>query len=275
MGRRWIVWIRNILIALVVIAFVIVFGQPGAGPTTAPVAEVDGDPISRDLFEFFRAQNETLLRNAGQNLEPGTLQDFLDSQTLSALVRRNVVTSAATELGIWVAGGEVRSRVVTDPNFRTGGRFDSELFEQFVVRAGLDSRIYTEEVRKDLVMQKFQRLVASPVRLSTAAADESVRRARTSVRLRLAVARPEDFRADLEVDEDELSAFAEGSRDRIEQAYEDRRDEFVQPEEAHARHILFTGEDASVRAEKAFGRIGAGEEFAALARELSDDLATL
>jgi peptidyl-prolyl cis-trans isomerase D len=274
MGRRWIVWVRNILVALVVAAFVIVFGQPGAGPATAPVAEIDGDPVSRDLFEFFRAQNETLLRNVGQDLEPGMLQDLLDSQTVGALVRRNVVTGAATDLGIWVAGDEVRSRVVTDPNFSTGGRFDSEIFEQFVVRAGLDTRIYTEEVRKDLVMQKFQRLVASPVRLSTAAADESARRARTSVRLRLAVARPEDFRADLEVEEDELSAFAEGSQDRIEQAYTDRRDEFVQPEEVHARHMLFTGEDASARAEKAFERIGAGEKFGALARELSDDLAT-
>jgi peptidyl-prolyl cis-trans isomerase D len=274
MGRRWIVWIRNILVALVVAAFVIVFGQPGAGPAMAPVAEIDGEPVSRDLFAFFRAQNETLLRDVGQQLEPGTLQDFLDSQTLGALVRRGVVTNAATDLGIWVAGDEVHSRVATDPNFRTGGRFDSEIFEQFVVRAGLDSRMYTEEVRKDLVMQKFQRLVASPVRVSTAAADESARRAGTRVRLRLALARPEDFRADLEVDEDELSGFADGSQERLEQAYADRRGEFVQPEEVHARHILFKGEDASERAEKAFERIEAGEDFAALARELSDDLAT-
>ena len=64
------------------------------------------------------------------------------------------------------------------------------------------------------------------------------------------------------------------TRERVEQAYRGRIDEYNRPEEIRVRHILLAGEDTEARAEKALQRAGAGEDFAALARELSEDAAT-
>lgn len=275
MDRRWVIWVRNIVVLLVVAAFVVVFGQPSPGPTLAPVAEVDGEPIAREVFDFFREQNEALLReDSAEPLDSREVQEFLDRQTLEALVLRQLVAQEAVSLGLWVAGSEVHGRIVADPSFGPGGRFDPELFERFVVRSGLGSpRLYTEEVRKDLLVKRFQRAVLSPVRLSTAAARDAIRRERVRLRLRLAIARPEAFRP-VEVAPERVSAFAEANGDRLLAEYERRLDEFVQPEQVRARHILFTGEGALERAEETLRRIRGGEDFAALAKALSEDPAT-
>jgi peptidyl-prolyl cis-trans isomerase D len=271
-----VVWARNGVVAAIVVAFVGFFGQPGSGPGTALVAEVEGEAISREVFEFFRAQNEGLLRQVAQeNVDPRSLQDLLDRQTLDSLVRRHIISGEAVALGLRVSDKEVRSVVLAEDSFRRDGRFDRELFERFVVHSGLDSpRAYTAEVRRDLLMQKFQRLVSSPVRVSRAAAEEAVRRAGTRVRVQLAVARPEQFGSKVELTDEEILLFAEQNPARVEQAYQARIDEFDQPEEVRVRHILFTGEDPGPGAEEALRRVEGGEEFAALAEELSDDLAT-
>jgi peptidyl-prolyl cis-trans isomerase D len=93
------------------------------------------------------------------------------------------------------------------------------------------------------------------------------------MRLRFVLARPEDFRpADLA--EQEVEAFAEVNAERIRREYERRLPELVKPEEVRARHILFTGEQSRARAAAALERIRAGEDFARLARQLSEDPAT-
>jgi len=62
--------------------------------------------------------------------------------------------------------------------------------------------------------------------------------------------------------------------------YDDHRDEFSRPEQVHARHILLavnatrTAEQARSRLEDAKQRILAGEDFAALAAEISEDPGT-
>jgi peptidyl-prolyl cis-trans isomerase D len=273
---RQLVWARNLVVAAVVIAFIAFFGQPSPRPIVPPVAELDGDPVSRESFEFFRAQNEGVLRQVVQeNLDPQAFQDLLDRQTLNGLVQRHVISREATALGLVASEREVRSEILANPGFRRDGRFDRELFERFVVRTGFESpRVYTAEIRRDLLMQKFQRLVVSPLRISRTATLEAMRRERTEVRVRLALARPEDFEGSSELTPEELETFAVENAERIDRLYQQRIEQFIQPEEVRARHILLTGEDSATRAQALLERIGQGEDFAALAREHSDDLAT-
>ena len=57
-------WIRNIVLGLVVLAFVIVFGQSsGTGGAEGAVAEVDGERIGRNVFEHFRSGLEAAQRD--------------------------------------------------------------------------------------------------------------------------------------------------------------------------------------------------------------------
>jgi peptidyl-prolyl cis-trans isomerase D len=274
--RTIVVWGRNLVVIAIVVAFVAFFGQPGGSPTTAPVAEVEGESISRETFEFFRAQSEARLQQIAQDqVDPRTLQELLDRQTLDALIQRQIMSTEASALGLRVSEPEVRAEVLADRNFRRDGRFDRELFERFVVHSGIDNpRDYTAEVGRDLLLQKFQRVMSSPIRVSRAAAEDAIRRAATRIQVAVAVARPKKFEDAVELTNEEVAAYAQENRERVEQAYQGRIDEYKRPEEIRVRHILLTGPDAEALAEKTLQRAGAGEDFAALAGELSDDAAT-
>src|SRR5512143_3754726 len=61
--QRLGIWLRNIALLAVLATFAFLFGQPrgtrngsGGGPNV--VAVVNGEDVSRDVFEFFREQNQ-------------------------------------------------------------------------------------------------------------------------------------------------------------------------------------------------------------------------
>jgi hypothetical protein len=112
------------------------------------------------------------------------------------------------------------------------------------------------------------------VRLSEAQARAAIEEAETTLRLRYAVAEASAFRDGIELDPEATKEFLDTQTERIEAAYELRRDEFQKPEQAVARHILFTGPDAQEQAATARERLDQGEGFADLALELSQDAAT-
>ena len=88
MGRIGI-WLRNLAILAVLATFAFLFGQPmGNDPATAPVALVNSEAIPRDVFEFFREQNEQAFRQFGETMDAKQLEQIVDEQTRSSLVRR-------------------------------------------------------------------------------------------------------------------------------------------------------------------------------------------
>jgi parvulin-like peptidyl-prolyl isomerase len=87
-------------------------------------------------------------------------------------------------------------------------------------------------------------------------------------------ARPAEIRATLSVTPEEVGAFAAAQAARVEQAYQQKRGEFETEEAVRARHVLLRGENAQERARLALERIRGGEDFAKVAKEVSDDLAT-
>jgi parvulin-like peptidyl-prolyl isomerase len=112
------------------------------------------------------------------------------------------------------------------------------------------------------------------VRVSDADVREAVERDLVRLRLRFAAARPGEIRGSLELAPEEVRAFAEAQPARVEQAYQQRRGEFQVEEAVRARHLLLRGENAQGRARQALDRIRGGEDFARVAKEVSEDLAT-
>ncbi|MFQ5513826.1 MAG: peptidylprolyl isomerase [Myxococcota bacterium] len=271
-----LIWVRNIALILVIVAFVVVFGMPSASGVGGAVAEVDGELIRRDVFEFFRAQLETNLSpNLTASLERDELSRLLDQQTLQTLIQRVILSREARALGLRAPDKELAQLIVSNPAFSgADGRFDPELFERFWRRNGFESeRAFTEERRRDILIRKFQRLVTAPVRVSDAHVREAILQDRVKVRLRYAQARAQDFAERVELSPEEIAAFSQPERVRA--AYEARSEEFHQPERVRVRHILFEGEDALARAQAARQRlVEGGEDFSALAQELSDDEAS-
>ncbi|MCP4003539.1 MAG: hypothetical protein GY725_05035 [bacterium] len=268
-------WIRYGVVAAVVLAFVLVFGQPGSGGnSTASVAEVNGEAISRDVFEFFREINDRNLKEFTGGLDAERLRALLDERTRNGLIQRYIVAQEARALGLNVPDAALRVALQSNPDFQSGGVYNRELLERYLARVGLGTREYMEEHRRDLLTRKFSRMVESTVRVSDAAVRDSIIQGRTTLKLRVATAEAKSFEDRIELSDEEVSALVDGEPERIRALYQSRESEFRQAEELRARHILFAGDDGAARALKAKARVEAGEDFADVAKELSDDAAT-
>jgi peptidyl-prolyl cis-trans isomerase D len=269
-------WIRNILLGLVVLAFVVVFGQSsGSGGASGAVAEVNGERVEREVFEHFRRGVEARERQRlPEDASAADLRDVIDEQTRSSLIYRCILSQEARALGLTVGDEELAAELAADPSWQREGRFDRARFETYSSEVFGSRTGLAEEIRRDLLIGKFQRLLTEPIRVSEAAAMEQIRQSQTTVRLRYSRARASDFRDSVSVSDEEVAKLVEEDLGRIQAEFSRRSDEFNQPERIRARHILFSGDEALERAEQALARLNAGEDFVRLATQLSEDEAT-
>ena len=170
MGRLGI-WLRNLALLAVLATFAFLFGQPrggdGRGHGRNIVAEVNGEEVPRDVFEFFREQNqETFRQFSQQGIDPERLATLIDDQTRSSLVRRYLMSQEADSLGLSVSDAALKEDFQSNPGFLVDGKFDREIAERYVNRTGLGPREYAAQHRRDMLIRNFSRYVASPVRVS-------------------------------------------------------------------------------------------------------------
>jgi len=277
MDRFWL-WLRNLAIIAVLATFAFMFGRPGGGNAdraNGPVAQVNSESIPRDVFEFFREQNEQAFREYTQKgMDKDQVSKFIDEQTRSSLVRRYLISQEAESLGLSVSDESLKADFQSTPGLQRDGKFDREIAERYISRTGLGPREYAAQHRRDLLLRNFSRFAISPVRVSDAAVRDEILRADTLLTLRYATSSKAALREHLTVTPEEAKALVEKEPDRVRAAYQLHLADYSKPEQVHARHILFTGDDAEANAIKARGRLDAGESFAALAGELSADAAT-
>ncbi len=270
---RGLRWIRNAALILVIAAFVLLYGPGGSGVVAGAVAKVDGELVSRDAFEIWRERHARTLSEL-EGLEPDQLRELIDARTLNTLIERRILAREARNLGLEVSNEARDASVRRNPQYQQGGKYDSTLLKLAAARLGFSPKQYLEEIKVDLLLQGFERLVSSPVRVSAAQARAAIMESSTTIQLRYAVAQGSNFRSGIDPPPEEVAEFMESRRDLVEAEYERRRDEFERPEQVVARHILFTGAEAQEQAERARGRLDAGEGFADVAIELSQDDAT-
>ena len=273
------IWVRNIALLGVLATFVFLFGQPrgmtGREHGANAVVSVNGEVVSREVFEFFREQNqETFRQFSQQGIDPERLGTLIDDQTRSSLVRRYVMSQEAESLGLSVSDVSLKEDFQSNPSFQSNGKFDREIAERSVNRTGLGSREYAAQHRRDMLLRNFSRFVASPVRVSDGEVRDEILRDGTKLTLRVATASKATFRERISVSPEDAKALLEKEPERVRGAYQMHIAEYTREEQIHARHMLFTGEDAEAQAIKARARVEAGESFAAVAKEVSVDEAT-
>ena len=271
---RPLVWIRNLAVILIIAAFAFFYGPSGSSPGIGVVAEVNGESVRLEIFEAFRSQDERRLRDQAPDMDAAELRDLLDARALDSVLRVVIIAQEAAALGLRVTDEELADEVMTSPQFQRDGRYDDALLDSSAQRLRLSTRDYLGQLRREIMRRKFERLVASPVRVSAAQMRAEIVRAGTTVRLRYAAARPGDFRDRIRDAGAAGAALLDQQPERVRTAYQRRRGEFQRPERIHVSHVLFSGPEADAEAAAALARLEAGEDFAALARELSDDEAS-
>ena len=260
---------------------------------------------------YLRQLQAYRLQTGGEISEEVLRSLGVDRQILQQLIDEYAALAEADRLGLRVSDAEVRERILTLPAFQVDGRFVGEQQYRMVLQRQsppISTAQFEEDVRKSILIERLQSAVTGWVSVSDAEVVDEHRRRNERVRVDVVAFRAEDYRdeveatdADIELlyDEDALvyqvpekrrlrfllvdeaaifDAITPGE-DEVRGYYDTNLSQYQTPGQVRASHILLRiGEDdeaeVAARAASLAARARSGEDFAALAREFSEDEGT-
>jgi peptidyl-prolyl cis-trans isomerase D len=223
-----------------------------------------GISASRDEAEQSIVENRFLLSVAIEDLAKRVQRSFfLDEATAARILLED--------------GYRVRQSFLKEDN-----AFDLTAFQNWVrYSLQLTEDRFVEQQRLELIAARVRKLLVSGVRVSEREVRDAYERESDTVSIKYLRLSPDEFSARLEPSAEELQAWTEVNREAVSQHYETNKFRYTNLEkQVRARHILLkvaetaTDEERAARRTEMEGivaRIQAGEDFAALARQLSED----
>ncbi len=148
-----------ILVGLICIPFAL-FGIESLftqNPTTQPVAEVNGEPItSIELDQAVQIQKRQLISQLGDNLPPEFLSDErLRQPVLESLIQRKALIQAADKSGLAASEQQLNSIIVDSSDFKIDGEFDNSRFIQALRTTGYTVSSYKSLLSEEVTLNQF------------------------------------------------------------------------------------------------------------------------
>lgn len=293
------------ILGVIVLGFVF-FGIPTGGGAKNYVAMVDGEKISVNEYQkLYRQQVNYLKDQMGDRFSEDLLDKMgIRDRTVSMLINNILILKAANKDGMTVSDSEVQDIILNIPVFQDNGVFNKEKYFSVLQQNRMEVSEFESGVRQDLIMEKMREKVVSELEVTEEDAWKRFAADNRSVSFDYISAKPESFIADAEPDTEEVSKYFDEhgftfteptkikvyyaklgiddlakemvpSEDDLKNFYEEHKEDYFTPAKIRARHILVrNGKDKEQSRKKASGlleRVKAGEGFAKLAKEFSED----
>jgi peptidyl-prolyl cis-trans isomerase D len=284
--RRGQRWIMPIILVGIGVPFAVYFGAQGptsGQPLGTGIAIRLGDRTikTRDVQRALDGQLQQYRQALGDEFDERAALPFLVNTAASAMLRDALLAHLGEEMGLSVSDDELAAFVARQSWSRNeAGQYDPAQVRQVIEQNWGTEHAFAQILTDDLLAAKTQRLIAASVAISDDEARDAIRYGREEVQLLVVRLDGTQPRADAEVPEDAGKQLAAKDPERVRKAVEERRSELDTPEQVRARHILVSvgpeADDAAKSAARAKltaakQRIEAGEDFAVVAQELSDD----
>jgi len=311
---KYLSWILWAVIGLFVLFVFVDFGsgvrQRDAGGNSA--ARVGGRTVTMADFEHQYRQLEQLYGQLyGGQMSPEVAKQLqLPLQALNRAVNEQVLLAEAERLGLRVSDEELRDMILEQEVFVDDkGRFiGEEKYEQLLAANKYTVASFETEMRNKVLREKLNDLLRNGIFIPDDEVEKAYREQVEKAKIRfIQVSRalfpgdqptPAEVSAYFEARKQEykLPEQREGAyllveperlRDQVNVSDQEMRDyfaahksEFAKPEQVHARHILIKtgGQRNDAQAQQALAeikkKIAGGADFAAVARESSDDIAS-
>ncbi len=300
-------WISKSIIGLIVVLFAFTGFDAILGSTSNSnnAAKVNGEEITLDaLAEAKNLQRRQLLQQFGKDFDASLIDDALLSEAaLKGLISRKLLVQAADQSGFAFSSALIDQFILLAPEFQVDGKFNADRFDQVIRQMGYTRLQFRQMIEQEMRTGQLRAGIAATAFVTEQEAQAFADLERQTRDFAMLTIKPELDK--VAVTEDEVKAYYdENSSEFLTQeqvvveyveleksAFFDQvvvddaaLQELYQAEIAnlveqrHAAHILFevtadvTDEQAKAAAQSAIERINAGEEFAAVAKEVSDDI---
>lgn len=225
------------------------------------------------------------------------------------IVRQLLLIEEGERIGVSVSGQEVVDAIAKIPTFQVNGNFDRNTYVQVLSYQRITTDEFEADQERTLLMQKTEEALKAGVTVTDADIEEEFIKQNEKVNLDYVSINPVNFEKNVKVTDDALETFFAENQEQfraparislrylqfdparyvdeltleeseIEKYYRRNLDLFVIEEQVTASHILIKVDQAESEekkaekrelAEKVLAKVNAGEDFAALAREYSDD----
>jgi len=233
----------------------------------------------------------------------------LPQQAVNDLVQEAIVVQRARAEGLEVSDEELNAQIQAVPAFAENGRFSLPRYQDFLRRRGVSASAFENDVRRELTRMKVETTVKAGIKVSDPELERAFALRREEVRAAWALVETAPLVAAATVSDEEVAAYLKAHRAEfqlperrrvqyvtlapkdfrpqlpdaeVEKYYTDHAKEFETPQQVHAAHVLVpvpqTGgseaeDKARAKVADVIRRAKAGEDFAKLAAEISEDRA--
>ena len=308
LGVRILLGVVVCMLGLGMLLYLVPGQFTGAEPQADVVASVGGQEIT--ILQV----RQQLARIQQTGSIPPALQALYAQQVLNQLVFDKALDIEAVRLGIRVTDQERADRIrqLVPDAFNGGAFIGRDAYDKLTLeRFGLGMQEFEDTVTRSLVAEKFQQLVTDGITVSPAEVEQEFRRRNEKVKLSYVVIKPNELQAKITVNDADLNAYFEKNKSRytvperrsvryalldnialrlratvsdeeIQNDYNQNLARYKTEDRSHVAQILFKTvgmTDSQVvelqkKAEDVAKKAKAGGDFAALAKQYSEDDAT-
>lgn len=299
-------WIAKTIIGLIVVLMALTGFDAifQAASHSQDAAKVNGQTISQnELSQAVDMQRRQLMQQLGKDFDPAMLDEkMLREAALKSLIDRKLLLQGAEDAGFAFSEGALDQLILQTPEFQVDGKFSAERFDQVIRQMGYGRMQFRDMLAEEMLIGQLRTGLAGSSFITDKQVDAFARLEKQTRDFASLTLKPDT--AAVKLGDDEIKAHydehakefmspdqvvidyielkksayfdqVEVSEDQLKALYEKEIASLA--EQRHAAHILIEVNDkvddaqAEARIEEIQQRIAKGEDFAVLAKELSQD----
>ncbi|HKS11484.1 MAG TPA: SurA N-terminal domain-containing protein [Pseudomonas sp.] len=299
-------WIAKTIIGLIVVLMALTGFDAifQAASHSQDAAKVNGQTISQnELSQAVDMQRRQLMQQLGKDFDPAMLDEkMLREAALKGLIERKLLLQGAEDAGFAFSEASLDQLILQTPEFQVDGKFSAERFDQVIRQLGYGRMQFREMLAEEMLIGQLRTGLAGSSFVTDKQVEAFARLEKQTRDFASLTLKPDT--AAVKLGDDEIKAHYDEhakefmSPDQVvidyielkKSAYFDQvkvSDEQLKAlyekeianlaEQRHAAHILIEVNDkvddaqAKARIEEIQQRLAKGEDFATLAKELSQD----
>lgn len=299
------------IVVIIAVVFIFWGAHSSMTSNSRGLAVVNGKEISyRDFQQNYERAIERYKQQFGGQMPDKFIESIgLKEQVLNQLIQSELLRQGAEKMGVAVSKEATQRKIQEMEAFSRDGRFDLAHYKMVLERNHLTTTVFETGIRNDLLMNRAGETLGAFAEVSDEEINNWLEYIDQEINVAYAAIKSETYASQVKVVESELQSWFESARqnyktapqsklrylsfpfvedlhqvavndEAVQRYYQEHADVYSVPEQRRARHILFrVAEDEAAEsragkkaaAEKVLAQIKSGADFAALAKQFSED----